>query len=128
MSAEATGPGAAFAGYLEQGEIRLQVCRSCARQVFYPRVLCPHCGGAELDWRPISGLATVYSSTTVRQRAERGGDYNVAIVELAEGARMMSRVEGIAPDQVRIGMAVRAEIAATDDGPLVVFRPSGERT
>jgi len=44
----------------------------------------------------------VYSTTTVRDRA---GDYNVAIVELEGGARMMSRVDGVAPDAVRIRAA-----------------------
>jgi hypothetical protein len=57
----------------------------------------------------------------VRQKPERGGDYNVAIIELAEGARMLSRVEGIAPAQIRIGMTVTAVISEANGAPLVVF-------
>lgn len=118
------GPGQVFADFLGLGEVRLQVCRGCGRQIFYPRVLCPGCGGRDLNWQPISGKGTVYSTTTVRQRPERGGDYNVAIVELAEGARLMSRIEGIDPSAVRIGMQVAAAIADSDEGPLLVFRPA----
>jgi uncharacterized OB-fold protein len=60
----------------------------------------------------------------VRQRPERGGDYNVAIIELAEGARLLSRVEGIAAESVRIDMKVQVVIRAGTDAQLVVFEPT----
>jgi uncharacterized OB-fold protein len=117
-------PGVQFESFLRKGEIQLQVCTGCERQIFFPRTLCPHCGG-RLEWRRISGDGIVYSTTIVRQKPERGGDYNVAIVELAEGARMMSRVDGVAPAEVRIGMAVRAAIAEGNGAPLIVFHAGG---
>lgn len=116
-------PGVAFQRYLKGGELWLQHCSGCAQQIFYPRTLCPCCGDNRLQWRRASGTGTVYSTTVVRQRPERGGDYNVAIIELAEGARLMSRVEGIAADMVRIGMEVQAVIRAGTDAQLVVFEP-----
>ena len=36
----------------------------------------------------------------------------------------MSRVEGMAPEEVRIGMPVKAGIVIEHDQPLVVFRKS----
>jgi uncharacterized protein len=117
-------PGVAFQRYLQAGELRLQHCGDCGRQIFYPRTLCPHCGGTRLEWRRCSGGGTVYSATVVRQRPERGGDYNVAIVELDDGARLLSRIEGAAPVAVRIGMKVRAVIRG-GERPLVVFEPAG---
>ena len=122
QSEVAGGPGSTYEAWLLAGEFRLQWCASCARQIFYPRTLCPHCGSIELEWRASSGKGRVYSSTVVRQRPDRGGDYNVALVELDEGARMMSQVIGVAPTEVRIGMPVKAEIVSREDGPLVVFR------
>jgi len=115
-------PGATYDTWLLAGEFRLQWCTSCAKQIFYPRTLCPHCGSVELEWRPSSGTGRVYSTTVVRQRPDRGGDYNVAIVELDEGTRMISQVIGVPPAEVRIGMPVSAEIATREDGPLVLFR------
>jgi len=90
-------------------------------------MVCPHCGAGEakLAWQKPSGLGTVYSTTVVRRKPDAGGDYNVALIDLAEGVRLMSRVEGIAPADVRIGMTVRAKIVTQDDGPLVVFTPEG---
>ncbi|MNR23808.1 hypothetical protein D3C85_1408520 [compost metagenome] len=65
----------------------------------------------------------MYASTTVRDRA---GDYNVSLVELEGGARMMSRVEGEAPPA--IGLAVRARIVAGDDDPYIVFDAAGAQS
>jgi hypothetical protein len=117
------GPDAQFAARLREGRFEIQRCEDCARHVFMPRVLCPHCGSARLSWVAPSGRGAVYSSTTVRRRAESGGDYNVSIVALDEGPHLMSRVEGIAADAVRIGMRVRAQIIKGEDAPMLVFRP-----
>ncbi|HBX93603.1 MAG TPA: DNA-binding protein, partial [Hyphomonas sp.] len=51
-------------------------------------------------------------------------DYNVCVVELEEGVRMMSRVEGIAPGDVVIDMAVTAFVGEAEDAPIVLFRPA----
>ncbi|MEA2191040.1 MAG: uncharacterized protein QOI73_1161 [Solirubrobacteraceae bacterium] len=56
----------------------------------------------------------VYSTSTVHAR---DGAYNVCLVDLEDGGRMMSTVVGVEPDEVRIGMAVRAR--EDDDGRIV---------
>jgi uncharacterized OB-fold protein len=116
-------PGDTFNAFLEAGDLRLQACTRCGRQIFFPRTLCPHCGSNDLEWRRASGRGVVYSTTIVRQKPERGGDYNVALIELAEGARMLSRVEELPATEVRIGMAVEAVIRKVNGQSLVLFRP-----
>jgi len=116
-----TGPEKHYHDQLAQGRFQIQRCQACARAVFYPRVICPHCGADRLDWITPTGKGTVYSTTVVRRKAEHGGDYNVALVDLEEGVRMMSRVDGIAPGTVAIGMAVQASVVDADGGKLVVF-------
>jgi uncharacterized OB-fold protein len=119
------GPAAIYQAKLSAGEFALQRCPACGgKQIFPPRALCPHCGSTDLRWQAASGAGTVYSTTVVRDRPENGGDRNIALIDLAEGARLMSRVEGVPPDQVRIGMAVKARIAKTDGGPLLIFDPA----
>ncbi len=81
--------------------------------------------GTALDWQRVSGQGEVYTTTTVRRKPERDGDYNVCMVELAEGARMMSRVTGIVPARVAIGMAVELFVGEIDDTPAVLCK-SGE--
>lgn len=105
------GPEKLYLDKLAQGRFEIQKCAACGRHVFYPRVLCPHCGASQLDWVKPSGNGTVYSSTVVRRKPADGGDYNVALIDLEEGVRMMSRVVGCAPEQVKIGQRVKSRIA-----------------
>ena len=119
------GPDAVYRANLAAGKFALQICTACGgKPVFPPRAICPHCGSTDLRWQAASGGGTIYSTTVVRDRPENGGDRNIALIDLAEGARLMSRVEGLPPDQVRIGMTVKARIARTDAGPLLVFDPA----
>jgi uncharacterized OB-fold protein len=118
------GPDSIHAKALEEGRFAIQRCAGCGKHIFMPRVLCPHCGDSRLEWAPIDGRGTVYSATVVRRRPEQGGDYNVSLIDLHEGARLMSRVEGIEPAAVRIGMNVSARIAKTDSGNVLIFVPS----
>ncbi len=118
------GPDISYAAFLAQGRLCLQHCAGCDRHVFYPRVICPHCGETALTWVETSGRGTVYATTVVRRRPEQGGAHNLCLVDLEEGVRMASRVEGVAPEAVTIGMAVAARIAEQDGVPLVVFDPA----
>jgi uncharacterized OB-fold protein len=43
------------------GELRVQACTSCGRLRFPPRVMCPHCQSTGREWRPVSGLGTIWS-------------------------------------------------------------------
>lgn len=113
-------PGAVYRDGLARGELLYQRCERCAAAVFYPRVLCPHCGGAALSWRRSSGRGLVYATTTVRARA---GSHNVSLVDLEEGFRMMCRVEGRDDVPVRIGDPVDAVVpdgAVLEDVRFVV--------
>lgn len=116
-------PRAAFDEGLARGELRYQWCPGCAAPVFYPRTLCPGCGDTALQWRTSRGTGTVYSTTTVARRDADG--YNVALVDVDEGFRMMSTVLGD-PDGVGIGDRVRLEIVERDGQAVAAFRAGGE--
>jgi uncharacterized OB-fold protein len=109
--------------HVAAGRFMLQRSRSTGGYVFYPRVAEPGTGATDLDWVEASGRGTVYSTTTIRQKPPTP-HYNLALIDLEEGPRMMSRVDGIAPDEVRIGMAVAARIVREGDQSLVVFVPT----
>lgn len=115
------GPDKAFAGFIDAGEFKIQHCADCQRHIFYPRLICNHCGSQKLDWVTASGKGTVYSTSVPRGGPE--GDYNISLIDLAEGPRMLSRVVDIAPENVKIGMAVSAFIGELDGQKLVLFRP-----
>lgn len=111
----------AWRDHLAEGRFMLQRTPE-GEAIFYPRVMAPGTGVAGLDWFEASGRGSVYATTVVR-RKDPAEDYNVALIALEEGARMMSRVEGLAPGAVEVGLAVQADIAQTEEGPLLVFRP-----
>lgn len=100
----------------------IQRSRSSGAHVFYPRMAEPVTGAMDLEWVPASGLGTVYSATVIRPRPP-AQSYNVCLVDLEEGPRMMSRVDGIGADAVQIGMRVKVRIVQEADRPVVVFVP-----
>jgi uncharacterized protein len=116
-------PEAEFTAFLAQGKFMIQRSRDSGRHIFHPRIVEPGTGSSNLEWVEASGEGIVYSTTAVSQKPP-AKSYNVALIDLAEGPRMMSRVEGIPADQVTIGMKVRARVT-TEEGqpPCVVFVP-----
>ena len=123
--APGTAPGlqARHQALLDQGQFLIQRCAGCQRHVYFPRSLCPHCGHATLHLVPPAGTGTVHAATTIARKPEAGGDYNLSLVELDEGVRLMSRVEGLPAAQVAVGLRVRARVAQADGHGLVVFDP-----
>jgi uncharacterized OB-fold protein len=120
------GAEAKYQAALNEGKFLIQRCSDCGRHVFFPREVCPHCHGDSLAWVEPAGTGTVYSTTTVRRKPDAGGDYDVSLIDLDEGVRMMSRVEGIAASEVKIGMRVKAKVIRDKTRGLVVFERTGE--
>jgi uncharacterized protein len=75
------------------GELRLQRCDSCQHAYFPPRPFCPKCAGRAVSWFAASGRAQLYSYV-IHHRPVPGftPPYSIAVVELAEGPRMMTNI------------------------------------
>ena len=116
-------PEEEWRAFLAEGRFMLQRSKSTGCHVFYPRVMAPGTGADDLEWAPASGKGTVHAVTVIRKKDPKD-NYNVVLVDLAEGPRMMSRVDGIDPDSVRIGMAVEARITDQEGQPMLVFTPA----
>ena len=124
MSPTDQGPAAAFAAFLAQGRFMIQRSASTGKHVFFPRPFVPGTGETDLDWVEATGEGTVYATTVNRRSPDKGGSFNVALIDLAEGPRMMSRVVGIPPEEVKIGMKVRARIEHLNGAPAVLWEPA----
>jgi uncharacterized OB-fold protein len=116
-------PLGVFQAHLAKGELAYQVCLDDNKPFFYPRLVAPGSGSTNLEWRVSKGLGTVYSTTAIHYKGEP--PLNVAMIDLDEGFRMMSRVEGIDAMQVRIGIRVKFRVHPGDDkqAPYPVFTP-----
>lgn len=112
-----------------QGELSLPRCGGCQRVHYYPRAVCPHCGSEDLAWETLSGRGTIYSWTVSRRPAGASFKpyvpYVVALIDLDEGARMLSNVRTDDVDGVAIGQAVQVDFEEmAEDIALPVFRPA----
>jgi len=123
MANSAVSPLATYIEHLERGELGYQFSLDANKPVFFPRVICPTTGSDRLEWRVSGGLGTVYATTVVHP--QQGEPFNVALIDVDEGFRLMSRVEDIPPLDVRIGMRVKFRVHRQegDEPPIPVFTP-----
>ncbi len=116
-------PNGTFMDYCQKDQLAFQRSPS-GKAIFYPRIVEPKTGEG-LRWEISQGMGTVYSTTVIYSRDEK--PYNVALIDVDEGYRMMSRVEGIDPEHVRIGMRVKVQMKTFDDGKKYpIFSPVKE--
>ena len=114
---------------LRGGVVTARRCVTCRLWMHPPLERCRRCGDAT-EFEPLSGRGVVYSFTTTHYPVAPMYDspFVVAVVDLEEqpGLRMVGRLVGVAPDDVRIGMAVVAEIEDLPGGSFSVtaFWPS----
>ncbi|MGH2809009.1 MAG: Zn-ribbon domain-containing OB-fold protein [Actinomycetota bacterium] len=123
--------GEPFWAATKDHEFVIQHCTSCNRAIHYPRDICPHCHSLELEFRPASGNGEVYAFSVMHRPGNPSMQdrvpYVVALIDLDEGARMMSNVVGCEPAEVRVGMPVQVTWEDLSDGrALPLFEPRGE--
>ena len=112
----------------QQEKFLLQYCESCQRYQFYPRLYCMQCGFEGLRWKEVSGHGVIYSYTIIHQNRSPefmpDVPYNVAIVQLEEGPRMLSSIVDIAPAELHVDLPVSVVFEkVTDTISLPRFRP-----
>jgi len=104
-------------------------CNACGEAYFYPRNFCPKCWSDDTSWEEASGRATLYTwSIVYRNDLPPFGErvpYVAAIVDLEEGPRMITNVEGCEFDDLKAGMHLVVDYRVeTDEVTLPVFRPA----
>jgi uncharacterized OB-fold protein len=111
------------------GRLLIARCNDCERVHHYPRVICPSCWSEDVVAVEASGRATLYTYSTVYMNdlPPFSGrlPYTAAVVDLAEGPRLMTTITGADPAQLRIGMPLRAEPFEIVEGVTAfVFSPA----
>ncbi|MEU0008936.1 Zn-ribbon domain-containing OB-fold protein [Streptomyces sp. NPDC006314] len=106
-----------------RGRLLIRRCGACGRAHHYPREFCPHCWSGAVAWERASGHATLYTWSTIhRNDLPPFGDrtpYTAAVVDLAEGPRMMTEVVECPERELVAGMPLR--VTFREGKP--VFRP-----
>ncbi len=107
-------------------QLRFQRCGVCGHRWLPASVVCPRCWSATTEWIPASGNATVFSFAGYRRAYHPAFEallpYVVAVIELAEGPRLISNVIDAVPEDIRVGMNVQLDFIEVGGTPLPVFR------
>ncbi|CAH1691152.1 conserved hypothetical protein [Hyphomicrobiales bacterium] len=106
--------------------MQLQRCDDCGTYAYYPVYICPECASRALAWTKVSGNGKIHTFTVAaRSSFDIEGPLIVALVELEEGAMMVSNVITSVPEDVHIGMPVRVRYEKmSDEITLPMFEPA----
>ena len=105
-----------------EGRFLVPFCSACGKAHWYPRVICPLCASAKVEWREASGNGTIYTFSVMQRVKE---PYAIAHVTLAEGPTMLTNIVDCDFDKLRIGQAVAVIFQETEGGPPVpMFKPT----
>ncbi len=109
------------------GVLRFQRCRQCAHAWMPARHECPRCLAADAAWEDAVGAGQVVSwvvyHVAYHEAFRDRLPYNVAIVELDEGPRMITNVTG-PPEALAIGLRVRLDLQQDFGMTLPRFAPA----
>jgi uncharacterized protein len=114
---------------LKAKAVQVQRCDNCGAYLYIPKDICNHCHSEQLTWTPISGHGEVYTYTVVRRAPTpayaEDAPYTLVHVTMDEGFRMIAKLNGVAPEDVRIGMPVHITYQeVTPEWTLMEFEPA----
>lgn len=124
---DTTGIGAHYWNALREGRLTYQCCKACSHAWLPARTECPTCLSREWSWQPASGRAKLISWVIYHHAYHpwfaKKLPYNVSVVELAEGPRLISNVVATATP-LRIDMPLQLVIEREADMALARFKPA----
>jgi len=111
-----------------EGELRLQRCDACGKVYFPPRPFCTACASRKVSMFCASGKAVLWSYV-IHHRPVPGftPPYAIAVVQLAEGPRMMTNIVDCpqTPEALQLDMPLEVVFEKQNDTiTLPLFRPA----
>ena len=111
-----------------QGKLMLMRCSNCQTWRLPSRQHCDECLSPEYTWEEASGRGTLRTFGVMHQKYHPAWfpelPYNVSVVELEEGPRLVTNVVGINNADLRVGLPVRVEWEKHADSAVPKFRPA----
>ena len=130
-----------FEQFLEEEKLMGARCVGCDTLFVPPRAICTKCHGSEMEWTATRGEGRLVAFTCisigppamVEEGYNRNNPYCSGAVELAEGPRVVARIEGVDtlnPETIKVGMPVKATFlqqgADADRKTVLGFMPVDE--
>ena len=96
------------------GLLHIQRCVDCGQSRQPPRYYCQDCFSHNYDFVPVSGVGSIYSIAINHFTIDRAWieelPYITAVVELAEGPRVVGALRNVEPGGVALGDAVTVSV------------------
>ena len=130
-----------FEQFLSEEKLMGSRCNTCETLYVPPRSLCPGCRHSKMEWAEVAGEGRLVAFTSIsigtpammKEGYDRNNPYCSGAVELAEGARVVARIEGVDsqhPETIEVGMPLRVKFlhqgAGDDRRTVLAFSPIEE--
>ena len=120
--------------YLRREEVRVQCCAQCGYLRYPQRFVCPECLSEESDWKPLSGrgkvetfiwyFKNILDTRYTKDWSYQDAPYNVAVVRLEEGPRLITNIEETGFGELKAGQAVEAVfVPISEEYAILRFKP-----
>jgi uncharacterized OB-fold protein len=125
----APGQDAPFWAAAEEGHLAFQVCDQCGYVRWPAAGVCPDCLSRDARWEIAENVGTIWSFVVYHHvyaaALKAQVPYNVAMIELSNGVRLVSRIVGLPTSELRLGLRVEARFEPVGDRPRApVFVPA----
>ncbi|MDY6795862.1 MAG: Zn-ribbon domain-containing OB-fold protein [Actinomycetota bacterium] len=116
-----------FKEFLTEGKLMGSKCSGCGQLYVPPRHFCPECHGQDMEWFEFGGEGELAAFTCifigpphmVREGYDRKHPYCTGVVKLAEGPRIVARIEGVDasdPESVKVGLPLQMTFLERGEG------------
>jgi hypothetical protein len=113
--------------FLNEKKLMGSRCKGCGAMYVPPRAICIDCYGSDMEWTEMKGKGRLAAFTCISipppfmiaQGYNRKNPYCTGVVELAEGARVDARIEGVdcaKPEDIRVGMPLKVKYLHREEG------------
>ncbi|NPV58316.1 MAG: Zn-ribbon domain-containing OB-fold protein [Actinobacteria bacterium] len=124
--------------YLDEDKFMGSRCRKCGQIYVPPRRFCLECRSEDMEWHELKGegelaaytCISIGPSFMIEEGYDRKNPYCTGVVTLAEGPRMVARIEGVDardPESIKIGTPMKVEFLHRGEGDkartFLAFRP-----
>jgi uncharacterized OB-fold protein len=109
------------------GKLLIQTCDSCRTLIHPPLPLCPNCQSSDTSPMECSGRGEVVG-WVMSKHPTRQDDPDVRVVvlvQLEEGVRLVSNLQGVDFDAIDVGLPVEVFYQTFGEAVLPQFRPAG---
>lgn len=127
MAEEREFNSASFYQFLAEKKLMASRCKKCQALHLPPHPICTKCSGNDMEWVEMKGNGKLAAFTavavgptfTIEEGYDRNNPYLVGIVQLDEGPKVSSRIQGLdanKPEAIKVGTPLTVDFLEPEEG------------